>query len=551
STQSAPEPVPRAPDPESSIDRAARALPLDDIEKLVTSATVDIEHYIVEEDRLYWGDGNTNDYYTARDKAVLLGKTGTELVLLTTWCVVDPDAPHTDMDDPGDNEFIWDTRRVRIRSAGAPTTHPPLVDERPSGDHATGVLFVEAPWKPRFNLGLVHVKTDSPAGVRLAGHPSLGIEDPVGAVRRVVGGLEHLFGLRDRGGVRCPRLSAPPELDPGAPDRDFDIAGGAFMMALAATALHGRDVDPAFDSNDAVRRKVAEALLVRLALREAGTATVTTLGDLPPADRPYLLVASRSWLEDPRLGGKSKEYLAVDPRIWVSREEHGLLADEVRMWLSNTAPPPSTWYPVVDRATAERWFRFPAGAPADGGIYAASGEFPNAYIPVATYYDDVWAEKLRAFWACAASLGPSHVDLVQGSRTGTSAGGRADVDFVVVTAGGSARYESTRQVDQSVRTTYGAPAPGWRPDPVAECNRPELRQVRDDRMLRRLETVETQLTSSSTMSVSAAVHGRFKAWGLAVSPDFREYEERRWRFSARFWPLDDTGGVVIAEVQGR
>lgn len=161
------------------------SLPLAELRDKAEQATLSLQFDITEEDLF------DDDHYRWVEKAVLLGSEGTDLVLLTTRCVLDPYAPGRDaqtVDGVGGREFL--PARLTIRAgSGTRVSLGYNVDSRQTRD--VRVVFPNSD----VDLALLYVPASSEAGQSLQALPQMGLAAPTQVVATVADEVQRLFGF--------------------------------------------------------------------------------------------------------------------------------------------------------------------------------------------------------------------------------------------------------------------------------------------------------------------------------------------------------------------
>lgn len=523
------------PAPPHEVREAIAAVDLEAVTRAITERTFDLEHTVVEEDT--WLEGNTsNDRYTWKEKALYLGKASGKHVFLTTYCAATLAVHYSEYDDINGPELLSDTHKIIIRRGERVLLDIPATDNRDLEIHEWHNSGV--------NLATLWIKppTASPRATpeSEAGYRELdSIDDRCTykflpeSVRVVIDELDQLYGLPVAGRRgSCPRSGGASQLlNPTRRRSAFGVAGNALAVAAFGTAAYCSKVDPRCSRDPSFHADVAQAMLLRVAGADEGSAFL----QLPPEQRWYLAVASTDWIkkagtttvsdEDKRKLNVPPTYtpptdwLPVHPDAWALRDRPGMLGEDVVSWISEGVPQRTEWVPVLppsDRVVGDLVM-----VPMDGMLYAYSGEISGKYLPLANAAKTDLMGKEESLRNCVITLALQEGVIETSSELSEELNvvgnfNKAGAEVRLETGGASGQSERRRW-----RVTMAAPSRPWRPQPSPDCVYwPQLLRERFAGGGARHweQTIESTLATSFRGSIAV----NFLSWGFSLGTDYEK-----------------------------
>jgi hypothetical protein len=186
---------------------------------------------------------------------------------------------------------------------------------------------------------------------------------------------------------------------------------------------------------------------------------------------------------------------------------------------------------------AAKMFDFPPGHPIDGTAYACCEVVPYLYVPIASFHELMWQNKMSSFSTLCSRLGAKFVKVSYAEEDGKDISGKIGVSGV---AEASAEYKKGHKVGARIFREYDLPeqslvetGEGWL---VSE---PTWISMQEERIHGNLRKSIVEVNYDDEMGISSEVAATFKGIGIKIGGSYKDFSKKKWIFEVEFWPKKD------------
>lgn len=255
---------------------------------------------------------------------------------------------------------------------------------------------------------------------------------------------------------------------------------------------------------------------------------MNSIVDLPYDQRRVIAVVEEPGTPDPQRDGKEKLERIL---IWAYGAP-AVLALEVVAAIKKLRA--SEGLPVLSGAEARRQLRFPPGHPIAGQVYAGHPLVPERYVPLASFHQVMFLEKVNEFVDLFAALRATRVRVLYREGYRRTTGGN-----VSVSAGESVGVKGNVAQEQASEVML---VEEYRPSGEPEIpsnlvwfgHETAWQGYAERRIKYRTAKLQAKISYSESFGIDASLKAKVEGIGLDVGGHFTDFQSTTWDVEAEF-----------------
>jgi hypothetical protein len=194
--------------------------------------------------------------------------------------------------------------------------------------------------------------------------------------------------------------------------------------------------------------------------------------------------------------------------------------------------------PYIDINVARKTLKFPVGHPIDGEIYATSEIAPDRYVPISTFYHDMYQLKLSFFMDMCSKIGVKDCVMTEIRENGTSKSVNMNLSDSETDSEGAGSLKRDINSLIKMKGHFSFPKPKHKIDKIESKwlnTEPTWRQIIDIRINRDISIYEIEFNIEDDYGVNLNALLKFAGNKIKIGGELKEFKKASYTYKIEFW----------------